>query len=508
MSGPKSYAPPPRYSMQVFDGKLNEVFRLQTRLKMLCAELETNQMTDAMLNINFDCRKELDGQKKALDKVLKSLIFDYRGTFGQSTYDQIDAEIKKRIADLQNLFHECEAISRDFAAKKTDYENFRSYLLFYQNSKISFEDFKDQIRQYLKKNLEPKSPEIFRETDENIRRVEFEKPSAAFAFGFESHAEREKQAVINHILEKEKIIYGFKDKTGDKLRSEFQGAKGSDLSEEKNAVIERIENLIRRCDHTEIKKGYRSELKKLTESEVLSDAYFYKQLHDTILEAEQTRRTKAEIAGILKRLNKIEFHSSVKNEKHNLESLCFSLLDKSSLTVAETDNLLLKLKQLERLNRERFEEEEIINKERMFLKSQIIVCLENLGYEVMDDLEVIDFEKENDFLLKIRAQENYLNLKFKPDGSIRYIFEIPEEENSLSTDQKNLKLHEMRVTCDEFKTVLQDLAQMGLEINLQSERPVAAESLVSVPQNQRDKLKTKSKQTQSSRQLRERYLDR
>ena len=40
MSGPKDYSPPPRYSIQVFDGKLNEVFQLQSELKQLVEELK------------------------------------------------------------------------------------------------------------------------------------------------------------------------------------------------------------------------------------------------------------------------------------------------------------------------------------------------------------------------------------------------------------------------------------------------------------------------------------
>ena len=40
----------------------------------------------------------------------------------------------------------------------------------------------------------------------------------------------------------------------------------------------------------------------------------------------------------------------------------------------------------------------------------------------MDDLKVIDFEKENDFYLKAPGQENLLNIKFKDeDGKNKYL---------------------------------------------------------------------------------------
>ena len=136
-----------------------------------------------------------------------------------------------------------------------------------------------------------------------------------------------------------------------------------------------------------------------------------------------------------------------------------------------------------------------------------MLCLENLGYEVMDDLEVIDFEKENDFLLKIHNQENYLNLKFKEDGSMRYVFQIPENQDVLSVDQKKTKLHEMQVTCNEFKGVLKDLSKMGLKIELRTEKPVEFNSLVTVPDSKQSKLKVKSAAKRPKQQLKKKYFN-
>ena len=187
--------------------------------------------------------------------------------------------------------------------------------------------------------------------------------------------------------------------------------------------------------------------------------------------------------------------------------MCLTLLNNSSVTKNEFDEIKIKLEHLKNQSNKYFEEDDIKNKEQLFLKSQIIHCLENKGYEVMDDLEVIDFEKENDFLLKIKEQENYLNLKFKEDGSMRYVFQIPEDKDELSTDQKNMKLHEMKVTCSEFQSVLQDLSKMGLKVNMRSEKPIDLDSIISVTKNQREKLKPKNKSQQQKQQLRKKYLN-
>jgi len=501
--------------MQVFDGKLNQVFQLQSRLKILCSEIEGLHVSDSKLNIQFDCKTELSKIKKQIGIVLKALVFDYKGTFGQDTYNRINDEIDLQISKLLKIANECDLIKADFAEKKTDYNSFCSYLIFYDNSNISFDEFKSQIIHYLKTNIEASSPDIFKEADLKLSAVEFTKPKSKFNFGFKSKIDSEKQAVVNHLIEKENLVNNIRAEISNKVIDKFHATGGkiklinedNKVSEETKTISEKIKSLIRNCDDPAMRKRYKAEFNKLTESESLKDIYFFKELHDSIYETEKTRRAKVEINDILSELSTSSFHLSVHTERQNLVKLCLALLNNSAITKNEFDEIQNKLEQLKNQSIKCFEEDEIKNKEHLFLKSQLILCLENQGYEVMDDLEVIDFEKENDFLLKIKGQENYLNLKFKADGSMRYVFQIPENKDELSTDQKNMKLHEMKVTCSEFQSVLKDLSKMGLKVNLRSEKPIELDSIVSVTKNQREKLKTKSKSQQQKQQLRKKYLN-
>lgn len=501
--------------MQVFDGKLNQVFQLQSRLKMLCSEIEGLHVSDSKLNIQFDCRNELSKIRKQIDRVLKALVFDYKGTFGQDTYNRINGEIDLQISELLKTVNECDLIKADFAQKKTDYNSFLSYLIFYDNSNISFDEFKSQIIHYLKTSIETDSPEIFKEANKKISAVEFTKAKAKFGFGFNSKIASEKQSVVNHVIEKEDSVNSIRAEISDKVIDKFQatGGKikltkaGNKVSEETKIISEKIKSLIRNCDDAAMRKKYKAEFDKLTESESLKDTYFFKELHDSIFDTEKTRKAKVEINEILSELSTSSFHLSAQTERQNLVKLCLTLLNNSSITKNEFDEIQIKLEQLKNQSNKYLEEDEIKNKEHLFLKSQLILCLENQGYEVMDDLEVIDFEKENDFLLKIKGQENYLNLKFKEDGSMRYVFQIPENKDELSTDQKNMKLHEMKVTCSEFQSVLKDLSKMGLKVNMRSEKPIELDSIVSVTKNQQEKLKTKNKSHQQKQQLRKKYLN-
>ncbi len=511
MSGPKDYSPPPRYSMQVFDGKLNQVFQLQSRLKMLCYEIEGFQISDSKLNIQFDCKKELDKIRKKIDKALEVRGFDYKGTFGQETYDRIDGEIDLKISELTRVTNECEVIKTDFTNKKRDYDAFCSYLTFHENSGISFNDFKAQIAHYFKTELETRAPEIFNEANSQIAAVEFTKPKTAFDFGFNAKFNSEKQSVVEHIIEKEAAINKIRSETNNKaidILKKGNGSKGKKkISEDVQTIVEKINSLIANCDEAAMRKKYKGDLERLTESESLVDIYFFKELHDSILETEKSRKSKVVINEVLSELSKLSFHLSAQAGRETLVKYCLTLMNNSSIRKNELDEVQIKFERLKTHSDKFYEEDEIKNKEHLFLKSQLILCLENQGYEVIDDLEIIDFEKENDFLLKIKGQENYLNLKFKEDGSMRYVFQIPEDKGTLSTDQKNMKLHEMKVTCSEFQSVLKDLEKMGLKLNMRNEKPIELNSIVSITNKHKEKLKTKSKNQQQQEQLRKKYLN-
>ncbi len=518
MSSPKDIRPRPRYSMQVFDGKLNRVFQLQSRLKQFCSEVEALRVSDSNLGIVFDCRDELLKLKKKNDDALKLMIFDLEGTFGQETHDRLEAEIDSKISALQKQLDACESVKARFMAKKLDYESYCSYLVFHKNSRDSLEDFKSNVTHYLRSNLEARLPDVFDDANRRINEVIFKKEVAPFAFGFNLKSDVQKQGIIEYVADREAEIQHIRNEISTRVleigksetfgKSETPRSTIATIGGGTAPVIDKITKLIRHCDDPNARRTYSENLQRLMKSKSLKDIYFFKELHDSILETEKVRRLKNEITSILSELNGRRVHKTLEVEKGNIVRLCLNLLGLSSIRNSEVDAIRLRFGEMEKRSKDCFEEDEITQKEHLFLKSQIVRCLENLGYEVMDDMEVIDFEKEGDFLLKVHDQENYLNLKFKDDGSIRYVFQIPENPSELATDKQNLKLHEMKVTCDEFKSVLRDLSKIGLQIDLRSERSIGPDSLISVPDGKRHKLKSKVAARQHAAAAPKRYLDR
>jgi hypothetical protein len=510
MSGPKDYSPPPSYSLKVFDGQLNTIFQLQCQLSTIQDELKLCRVNNIDLNISFDCLKELGEIEDNIRTALKTMVFDYKGVFGQATYDKISAEIDARIKSLDKLVKTCQGIQDEYILKNNDYQSYLKYLELYDSAVLSFTSFKEGILDYFQKNVSKISPKIFLEAQSDIQSVNFSEHKVSFQLGFNSIAENSTNKIVNEVLVKEKEIGQIRIITSDKIIQQFPNnrlpIKKEAISKDVTAIIKQIEIILKLCPVPEIVSKYRIELERLEQSESLTDIHYYNQIHDSIIKSEKTRELKLGIYNLIKNINDSSFHISLANEQEKLIKACLLLIDKSSIDVREVSRVKELMSQLKITSNTIKREADIFEKERLFLKSQIVLSLENMGYEVMDDLEVIDFEKTDDLLLKCNDKSNYLNLKFKKDGSFRYIFQIPEKKESLSVDQINNKLKQMDMTCSDFRHVLSDLGKMGLKIDLRNAKPTSKEYLLSLTENQEKKVKIKKRESKKI-ELKRKYLD-
>lgn len=499
MSGPKGYSPPPSYSLKVFDGQLNTIFKLQSQLSTIQDELELCRVNNKVLNISFDCSKELSEIKVSIKTALQRIVFDYKGAFGQATFDKISAEINARIKSLDKLIKTCQGIKDQYLLNHNDYQSYLNYLELYDSAVLSFTNFKEGTIDYLQKNVSQISPKIFLEAQSDIQSVNISEHKVSFRFGFNSIAEDSTNKIVNEVFVKEKEIGQIRIITSDKIVQQFPNnrlpIKKETISNDVTAIIKQIKIILASCSVPEIVSKYRIELERLEQSDSLTDIYYYKQIHDSIIKSEKTRKLKLDIYNLIKKINDSPLHTSLGNEREKLIKNCHQLIDKSSIDVREVSRVKELMSQLKIKNNIIKSEAEIFEKERLFLKSQIVLSLENMGYEVMDDLEVIDFEKTDDLLLKCRDKNNYLNLKFKEDGSFRYVFQIPEKKESLSVDQINNKLKQMDMTCSDFRQVLSDLGKMGLKIDLRNAKPTSKEYLLSLTENQEKKVKIKKRES-------------
>lgn len=498
MSGPKDFLIRPSFSTQLFEGKLKRVFALQSRLSELNNESDNFKISDVKLNIHFDCRSELNSLQEKTSELTKTFFLDYNSPVGENFYELLDSRIDERLSDLTNLVNKFEIVRADFLNKKSDFDEYLSYIEFIANSTEVFEQFKSNVVSSLQSRLEESARNILTNAKKEIAKVTLSFTKAQFAFGFSTYSNLERQKIIDNIASKENDINQIRSNISDNVIETFRdkdntmkmSKKGASwLSIQGKEVMKQIEHLIEQCDEANVRKLYEDKLVALLESEALSNVYFLQELYNKTFESEKGRKSGRLLGKMLVESHTLNCHKELISDKALFESQCTAYLSRQSVSDEDVEFITEKFNELISKNKKLIIEDDIRAKEHSFLKSQIILSLEKLGYETVDDLEVIDFENENDFLLKIRDQVNYLNLKFKEDGSMRYVFQIPEESDSLSIDKQNLKLHEMKLTCDDFKNVLSELSALGLKVELRNEKAVEVESLISVTKRHRGKVK-------------------
>tara|TARA_R110002126_G_scaffold277560_1_gene423476 strand:+ start:33811 stop:35355 length:1545 start_codon:yes stop_codon:yes gene_type:complete len=514
MSGPKSFNPPERYSMKTFNGSLNDAFQLQTQIKAQIEKIESLLINDASLDVNLDCQEDLSKIKNDLKALLEPLTFNYEGNFNQQTFDIISAEIIQRITDLHAQKNKLDTIELDFIEKKLDYDQYLSYLKYNEQSEISFNDFKKKISDYYKNAIQEDENEVFENTLLEIDDIKYTKTSDDFSLGFNTIYEAKKAEIVAYTKNKETEINNARTKASNEI---INLSDGISLKDEKEKITKEVKNwqekitvLIDNCNDATSKISYRDKLESLLESKVLKEEYYFKELFDSILLNEKRSINKKAVFKLLSTLNSEPFHTSLLDKKQVLAQRLSALLNHNNIKDTDVASMKRELKILQKQSKKRVEEEGVLERERLFLKSQVVSTLSIMGYEVIDDLNVIDFEKSNDYLLKVKGQENYMNLMFREDGAMKYNFQMPENKKDLSFDEKKLKLQEMKMSCDDFNVVVNDLNKMGLKLNLNSQKPITEASLMQFTKKTKERLKDKQLSSTNQQQTvtsKKKYLD-
>ena len=509
--------------MQVFQGTLNEVFQLQSRLSTLLKHLDSCTLSDPALGIAFDCRSEAAALRKASKKALQPLYFDYKGMFGQATHDRINAEIEARSTALDQLLEQGEAAEMAFREKYAHYEAFSDFAHFRQESIASLEEVKTSALNLLRENIEPALPDLFREAEHKISQISIDSELPPFDFSFARRVARTRETLLKDLAQKEAELHAVRVQTNQLAMQQYRANSMAPLSVEEPPqsdygkaseavlkIIAEIEGLLRELPNARQQQALRQRFEAFRQNPTQDPMFFYTQLQREILKAsEQVQRKKA-----LRRLTNAFFakdlavHPDAEAEKQRLLKRCTDLLDSPDLRSNELLDMQTRCGKWQADNRTRLEEDAIKAKERLFLKAQIVLQLEEMGYTVLDDLKVVDFEKDDNLLLETRSEGSYLNLQFRSDGSFRYLFKSEAPVRELSTDQQNARLGDMQVTCDDFRKVLLDLEAMGLPMTKNQEAPATLDAILPLDEAEKALVETKKKgQEREKITLKKRYLN-
>lgn len=520
MSGPKSYSLPPSYSAGVFDGKLHKIFDLQARIQLFKDELAQSSLVDQEKNIQFDCADFFRKNREQLKDLVAAFSIIPSGTFGQEEYDSLNRKLAEKINHLQSFIVKLNSEQQAFREKKEDYHAFISYESFYEQAEKSYGDFKLQVIDYLKSYLMDNYPDLLREAKEAIEAVCFTAGKAQFEIDFRKKEQAKRALVKKNVEERRSEINSIRMTIGDHVAAENDAAEpflqtragNNELlnsTGNKSAIdeqINKIEKFIFSAEDSPRRDGYRDRLFGLIQGSHAGDAYYYIELFEEIRDAERTFQWKFGIQDVIVDINKTELHKQHSAQKNEIVHLGFSLIEKDIIKPYQYENFKARVQVFKQENEKALREDFIKEKERRFLKVQLVQIMEDLNYELMDDMEVIDFEKESDFLLRIPNQENYLNLRFNEDGDFLYNFLIPENRSELSVEQKRQKLHEMETTCCEFKKVLAEFAGLGITVKLEKEIADPEKALIQVPKKHQTRIETggvkrSRKKTRQQKQL-------
>ncbi|MBC2694508.1 MAG: hypothetical protein HF982_04370 [Desulfobacteraceae bacterium] len=514
MSGPKGY------SVNVFNPKLKEIFRLQSTIQSLLDCLAQARVCDKARNIEFDCSDFLKSNQSRANQLLAPFSINHTGTINQNLYDNYNCQLKQTCDQLKSFLDLLQKEQVEFAGKQKDYHAFVGYEKHYQHATDNFTAFKLQVLHYLSSYIQDEYPEIFSQAKESIENINVKVRKAEFQFGFDRIQSEKKSELQKDIKKCESDINAVRIKTSDKVAKNIapqnmigsfcaNAAKSINLEGKRKNIKTRIESInafISEINDPQRRKEYQAQLEKLIQSQSLKDEYFYIELFDDIKKVEKIHDWKSEVYKAIGSINHIRVHDQLQPEKGELLALGISLIQRKTIKPYEYEEFQAKFAVLRKKNEQIIQEDFIKENERQFVKTQLVQGLERLNYNVLHDMQVIDFEKESDFLIDIPNQSNFLNLRFNKDGSFLYNFVIAENKRELSIDQKEKRLDEMETTCNEFKALLEELSSMGLAINLSREMPISEKALIQIPQKYHSIIQKGERKEEKTKIEKKKYL--
>ena len=259
-------------------------------------------------------------------------------------------------------------------------------------------------------------------------------------------------------------------------------------------LIAQIEERIAALPDTHDRSAARAKLANLQQNPAFAtDPYFYKELHDDLLALQTTRVLKVRMSATLAEVDAKVLHPSLQSEHDALAKTAKTLLSRRHLNESEVASLCAALGGLVERSQARIADEFVAEREREFLRRQLVATLVHLGYEVAEDSATVDFGKVRDVLLRNPDQDNLVHLEFKDDGRICHRFLIPEHPDELGQEAKEVKVEEMQASCRTFQAAINRLRDLGLELPFVRERPASTEALMQVPERHKAALRKASK---------------
>ena len=491
MSGPKSL------SCAMFNKKLNHIFGLQSEIESLAKYLKKAEVMDKEREISFNCGSFIKKNISIEKNLLKTFLSDYKGTRKESV------KVEKTLEKLTKYVKDQKEEKKLFLNKNEDYNDFIQYERFYDTSSKLLETYKAGVIESIKSILKGEYADFLSDAVSKISRVSLPVNTTVFSLGFRKIAQKEKNNISDQVIEAEKNINKIRTGFIDRILK-LQGKENNpslskpDISkllynkqnkQTAKKILSEIRKLLCGMEDSPMREMFHRRLEKLKISETFKDPYFYTELIEDMKKNSEILKWKGEIKEWLVKLNNIEIAPDLEKEKNKLISASIKITNEDVVKYHEVEDAVDKITKFIEKNKNKIEEIALKKRQRQFLKQELVKGLEDLNYSVVEDMQVIDFEKENDFILKIPNQNNYLNLRFDENKTgFIYNFLIPENRKKLAIDEINQKINNMETACSDFKSVLKSLSSFGMKFNYDKEIPISENAMLQLPERIRKRL--------------------
>jgi hypothetical protein len=279
------------------------------------------------------------------------------------------------------------------------------------------------------------------------------------------------------------------------VTGKFHAVAGTKSNKTVDGIIEKIEKILPQLSRDKDTRAFEQQLQNIKTGNAATESYFYSELYDDIMRHIRQRKARGKILDADRQLSGITFISSLQGEAVRLKKQIGKVLQQTVCKQPDAEKIVGRLGKLMEKNERMRQHQLIAEQEQKYIKSRLVAAMRDLNYEVLAAPEMIDLESSDSLLMQVPDQNNFINLRFDASGKMLYNYLIPEHRDELSHDEKEVKLAEMEETCEEFKQMLINLKNQGLDIELQNEIRASDKTLIRLPDTFREQFNMTANRT-------------
>ena len=486
MSGPKSYC------VEIFDKYLKEIFLLQSELKTLWNDLTDKKFVGEKHEIQYDTTAFVKANITEFNQHSDPYIFLGTDDMSQQLFDEYYNQVYETIEELLEFKKKVDTESKRIDTIHASYKHYLELEEYATEVQDIFIALRVQLLQYLTHNI--KDDGVREEFSAIISEVEFsiDFPDFSDQFNPIEAAQLRKEyndalvilrgalsTIMQDILNTAKKAQQSQQKK--ESQSETLEEYLKSVSDQEFVLFQmKIEKLLPGISNQSTRDGFTKRFQNLMQERGHSDLYFFAEFHEEIKEEIRQEEMLNQIHSIQSKISNIVFDDTLQKNLSQLQKHINKVMLHDRIKQVDVDNIHTEMQHLLDMQGKIELLQQVKAEESKYIKTMIVKGFNDLDYEVMEDMKVIDFENTDSVLMDIPGQKNYLNLRFDNDRLL-YNFLIPENKDDLSHEQTQTRLAEMEETCTQFKKVLEDLKSRGLKIDLQKEIAATEKALIQVP---------------------------